>query len=123
MGKVGVTFSLQREMSKRKSYTVNFKLMAVKTAEKTSKENGKRLLIPGGLTKYLQAADVVWNGPFKAQMRGCYDNWLSEPSLREYTKGGNPRAPQRSLICNWVKQCWDNIRILCYKHVYYWARH
>ena len=66
-------------------------------------------IIPGGLTKYIQAADVVWNGPFKAHMRNCYDTWLSDPSLREYTKGGNPRPPQRSLICNWVKQCWDKI--------------
>jgi hypothetical protein len=63
-------------------------------------------VIPGGLTKYIQAPDVVWNGPFKAEMRRCYDSWLSEPSLQEYTKGGNPRPPQRSLICDWVKQCW-----------------
>lgn len=66
-------------------------------------------VIPGGLTKYIQTADVVWNGPFKAGMRECYDSWLSEPSLREYTKGGNPKPPQRALICNWVKQCWDAI--------------
>ena len=66
-------------------------------------------VIPGGLTKYIQTADVVWNGPFKAGMRGCYDTWLAEPSLREFTKGGNPRPPQRSLVCNWVKRCWDDI--------------
>lgn len=66
-------------------------------------------VVPGGLTKHIQAADVVWNGPFKAAMRECYDNWISEPSLREYTKGGNPKPPQRSLICNWIKQCWDAI--------------
>lgn len=66
-------------------------------------------VVPGGLTKYIQAPDVVWNGPFKAGMRECYDTWLSEPSLREYTKGGNPRPPARSLVCNWVKQSWDAI--------------
>lgn len=55
-------------------------------------------VIPGGLTKYIQAADVVWNGPFKAGTRECYDSWLAEPSIRKYTKGGNPKPPQRYII-------------------------
>ena len=34
-------------------------------------------IISGGCTKFIQAADVVWNSPFKSQMRKCYDTWLS----------------------------------------------
>ena len=37
-------------------------------------------IVPGGCTKYIQAADVVWNGLFKSLMRDRYDTWLSEPS-------------------------------------------
>ncbi len=60
-------------------------------------------IIPGGCTKYIQAPDVVWNASFKSMMKNHYDTWLSEPSCHEYTKGGNMKAPSRSLLCNWVK--------------------
>ncbi len=66
-------------------------------------------VIPGGCTKFIQAPDVVWNGPFKSLMRNHYDTWLSEPCCHEYTKGGNMRAPSRGLLCDWVKDCWDAI--------------
>lgn len=48
------------------------------------------VVLPGGLTKHTQTADVVWNGQFKAGMRECYDNWISELSLCKY----NPKPPQ-----------------------------
>lgn len=66
-------------------------------------------IIPGGCTKFIQATDVVWNGPFKGEMRKCYDTWLSEPSCHEFTKCGNMKAPYHGLICNWVKSSWDTI--------------
>ena len=66
-------------------------------------------VVPGGCTKFIQAADVAWNGPFKSHMRSSYDTWLSEPSCHEYTKSGNTKAPSRSLFCNWVKSAWDSI--------------
>ena len=61
-------------------------------------------IIPGGCTKFIQAADVSWNALFKSYMRSCYDGWLSEPSAYKFTKGGNMKAPSRSLLCEWVKR-------------------
>ena len=66
-------------------------------------------IVPGGCTKFIQAADVVWNAPFKSRLRECYDTWLSEPNCHEYTKGGNMKAPSRGLLCEWVKSSWDEI--------------
>ena len=33
--------------------------------------------IPGGCTKYIQAADVFWNKPFKGCIMEFYDEWLT----------------------------------------------
>ena len=66
-------------------------------------------IIPGGCTKFIQAADVVWNSPFKIQMRKCYDTWLSQPLCHEYTKGGNMKPPSRGLLCKWIKSSWNDI--------------
>ena len=35
-------------------------------------------IVPGGYTKFIQAADVVWNAPLKSRLRECYDTsgWL-----------------------------------------------
>ena len=66
-------------------------------------------IVPGGCTKFIQAADVVWNAPFKTLLRKHYDTWLSEPACHEYTAGGNMKAPSRSLLCHWVKSSWDAI--------------
>ena len=65
--------------------------------------------IPGGCTKFIQAPDVVWNASFKSHLRRSYDTWLSEPSVHEYTKGGNLKPPSRSLLCQWIKEAWNNI--------------
>ena len=66
-------------------------------------------IISGGCTKFIQAADVVWNSPFKSQMRKCYDTWLSQPLCHEYTKGGNMKPPSRGLLCKWIKSSWNDI--------------
>ena len=63
-------------------------------------------IVPGG---YIQAADLVWNACFKSQMRQCYDTWLAEPSVYEYTKGGNMKPPARSLLCDWIKSSWNAV--------------
>lgn len=44
-------------------------------------------------------------------MRSCYDTWLSEPSVHEYTKGGNMKAPSRSFLCEWVKSAWESVSV------------
>ncbi|XP_059360635.1 uncharacterized protein LOC132098591 [Carassius carassius] len=53
-------------------------------------------------TKYIQAPDVVWNQPFKASLHESYDNWMAGDVDKEYTAGGNMRAPARRLLVSWV---------------------
>lgn len=66
-------------------------------------------IVPGGCTRYIQAADVVWNSTFKSHLRQYYDLWLADSSKHEYTKGGNLKSPSRSLLCEWVKMSWDAV--------------
>ena len=66
-------------------------------------------VVPGGCTGYIQAADVVWNAPFKSHLRKHYDTWLADPTCHEYTRGGNMKPPSRSLLCQWVRSCWEAI--------------
>jgi hypothetical protein len=48
-------------MSKRKSYTLKFKVMAVETAEKTSKESGKTQLLPSSSIVPARATSTTGN--------------------------------------------------------------
>ena len=68
-------------------------------------------IVPGGCTKFIQAADVVWNACFKGHLRSRYDSWLAEPAGHQYTRGGNMKPPPRSLLCEWVKFFWDVVPI------------
>ena len=83
------------------------------TSEATKAELGRLKLdtavVPGGCTKFIQAADVAWNACFKSHMRGYYDIWLAEPAVHEYTRGGNLKPPSRSLLCQWVKSAWEAV--------------
>ena len=62
-------------------------------------------IVPGGCTKFIQAADIVWNACFKSKMRSHYDTWLADPACHEYTRGGNLNAPSRSLLCEVGEIC------------------
>ena len=50
------------------------------------------LIIPGGCTKYIQAPDVVWNKPFKANVTEKYDEWMAGEA-HSFTAAGKMRAP------------------------------
>ena len=65
-------------------------------------------LIPGGLTKQLQPADVSWNKPFKAAYRELYSNWMANGE-KSYTPTGNMRAPDKLLCLQWVKEAWKSV--------------
>ncbi|GAA6099081.1 zinc finger protein 540-like [Tachysurus ichikawai] len=38
-----------------------------------------------------------------------YDNWMSGDVDKEYTAGGNMRAPARHLLVSWVLQAWEKL--------------
>jgi hypothetical protein len=59
-------------------------------------------LIPGGCTKHLQAPDVCWNKPFKDRLHELYDVWMAGDDNKEYTAGGNLKAPSFELMLSWV---------------------
>ena len=48
------------------------------------------LIIPGGCTNYIQAPDVVWNRPFKANVTKQYDEWTAGEA-HSFTAAGNKR--------------------------------
>ena len=61
--------------------------------------NSQMFVIPGSCTKYIQAPDVSWNKPFKANLTDSYDKWLGGNVNKNYTRGGNLKAPPKpSLI-------------------------
>ena len=36
---------------------------------------------------------------------------MKHPSACEFTKGGNMKAPSRSLLCEWVKGAWEAVPV------------
>ena len=84
---------------------------SVSTRAETAKLRVHTAIVPGGCTKFIQAADVVWNTSFKAHLRSMYDTWLADETQHEFTRGGNLKAPSRSLLCEWVKAAWDAVPV------------
>ena len=66
------------------------------------------VVVPGGLTKHLQPADVSWNKPFKEAYRSKYEEWLLSGEM-SFTPAGNMRAPSKLLCVQWVKEVWDSL--------------
>ena len=82
---------------------------------KLRSKNTIMAVVPGGCTKYIQAPDVSWNKPFKAYIREKYDEWMSGPENKEYTKargscpGGNLKPPKKEITVNWVVEAWISL--------------
>ena len=66
------------------------------------------VVIPGGATGHIQAADVSWNKPIKDQLREMYDQWMDE-GPHTHTKGGNMCAPPLKQIVQWMLKVWSNL--------------
>ena len=80
--------------------------------------------IPGGCTKFiqvrfflfnfqklllLQAPDVSWNKPYKGIIRDYYSTWMTNDAEKEFTKGGNPKAPALEVVLRWIYRAWQGI--------------
>ena len=84
--------------------------VADETRSTVKKLNTVMAVIPGGCTKFLQPADVSWNAPFKAAYLELYEAWLMDPERKENnTSSGNPRAPSRAKVIEWVKSAWEAV--------------
>jgi len=64
-------------------------------------------VITCGCTKFLQAPDVCSNKPFKDHLHECYDAWMAGDENKEFTKGGNLKAPSFELMLSWVNDAWQ----------------
>ena len=65
-------------------------------------------IIPGGLTRHLQPADVSWNKPFKEAYKALYNEWMATGE-KSYTPAGNVCAPDKALCLRWVKETWNSV--------------
>ena len=70
--------------------------------------NTECAVIPGGMTGILQPLDVSINKPFKDRLRNKWQQWMisGEHTL---TASGRMRKAELNVICNWIKQAWDEI--------------
>ena len=55
------------------------------------------IIIPGGLTRYLQSFDVLMNKPFKEEIRRKYNEYC--------IKSVNIKVSQKKMI-DWVEEIW-----------------
>ncbi|OWZ21105.1 hypothetical protein PHMEG_0004400 [Phytophthora megakarya] len=76
-----------------------------KVKQRCSDRAIKMAVIPGGLTPYLQAGDVGIYKSFKDSISKLIEQWKRSDKVT-YTKAGNPRAPDISLVTSWVSQAW-----------------
>ena len=72
----------------------------------THSTNSLLSIIPGGLTKQLQPADISWNKPFKESYRKLYDEWMATGE-KSFTPAGNMRPLPKPTVAQWVKTAWD----------------
>lgn len=70
----------------------------------------KLVVIPGGLTPYLQAGDIGIFREFKDRISSLINIWKHSSEI-EYTRGGNPKPPVVSKINSWVKDSCDALSI------------
>uniref|UniRef100_A0A914H9R2 HTH CENPB-type domain-containing protein n=1 Tax=Globodera rostochiensis TaxID=31243 RepID=A0A914H9R2_GLORO len=61
-----------------------------------------------GCTKFVQAADVCWNAPFKAKIRQQYEDWMLHGE-KTTTSNGNTRAAPMNIYLNWIYEAWEGI--------------
>ena len=70
--------------------------------------NTECAVIPGGMTGILQPLDVSINKPFKDRLRNKWQHCMisGEHTL---TASGRMRKAELNVICNWIKQTWNEI--------------
>ena len=64
-------------------------------------------IMPGGITPKAQPLDVLVNKVFKGHFRDIFQSWSLCAPCNEKT--GQPLAPSRQLLCQWVVQAWSKV--------------
>ncbi|KAG3241671.1 hypothetical protein PI124_g13471 [Phytophthora idaei] len=73
-----------------------------------AKKNVQTLVVPGGLTPYVQAGDIGIYKSFKDKLSSIIDEWKSSDRV-EYMKGGNPKQPPVNDVVEWVQSAWKAV--------------
>ena len=66
------------------------------------------VVIPGGLTAYVQAGDIGMYKSFKDKLSPLISEWKASGTV-ELTRGGNPKPPREDIVCFWVKTAWRSV--------------
>eukprot|EP00644_Phytophthora_capsici_P018216 jgi/Phyca11/20616/fgenesh1_pg.PHYCAscaffold_68_\ len=66
------------------------------------------VVVPGGMTPYLQAGDIGIYKSFKDHISPIIDAWKSSDQV-EYTSGGNPKPPAHETVARWVESAWKAV--------------
>lgn len=72
------------------------------------RRNIQLVVIPGGLTPYLQAGDIGLYKEFKDNVCKSINAWKHSDQV-EYTRGGNPKPPAPHVVRSWVKDGWYGV--------------
>ena len=67
--------------------------------------NIELIVIPGGMTPYLQAGDIKIYRELKDNLSVTINAWKNSDDV-EYTRGGNPKPPQPSVVRQWFLDAW-----------------
>lgn len=70
--------------------------------------NVDMVVVPSGMTAYLQAGDICYYKKFKDILNVYIMEWKEGPTV-EYTQRGNPRPPKREIVNQWVRDAWKAV--------------
>ena len=82
--------------------------VAIRVKEHCRRRNIALVVIPGGLTPYLQAGDIGIYKDFKDRLCRMISFWKNSDAV-EYTAAGNPRPPPNEVVRGWVKDAWNGV--------------
>jgi hypothetical protein len=66
------------------------------------------IVIPGGLTPYLQAGDIGIFRELKDIISSKIDAWKKSDTV-EKTRYGNPKPPSESVVKDWIHSSWNEV--------------
>ena len=104
--------NVQGEKSRRKTVLIMDSAkchLADELIENLNKLNNTQTkIIPGGMTKFLQPADIVYNKAFKSKLRDLWADWFQYGEV-QLTRGGKRKPASKETVIEWVKSAFASI--------------